>query len=168
MAEETRSRLWLMRHGEAGSARIDAERPLSERGRMEVSRMAAWFAETCFGGGTAREPNRLRILASPYRRAQQTASLMAKPLGIKVETLEIVTPEDAIEPVIDWLMSQPAQDRLVISHMPLVAELTGRLVEGDGQARAGFPTAAIASLEAEVWAAGCAYLQGFHTPDNLA
>ncbi|MDW7747203.1 hypothetical protein [Halomonas sp.] len=56
---------------------------------------------------------------------------------------------------------------MLVSHMPLVAALTGLLVEGRGDRGPGFPTAAVAELEAEVWAAGCARLCGFTNPVEL-
>ena len=37
-------RLWLMRHGEAAPSAPDPERALTDRGRLEVARMATWLA----------------------------------------------------------------------------------------------------------------------------
>lgn len=159
--------LWIMRHGEAGPGRPDHERRLTSAGEREVARMAAWFHGALLSdarGGTA-----LRLAASPYYRAQQTAAIMAERLGVDVETLASFTPDDPVEPVIDWLQEfAMGTPWLLVGHMPLVGELTGRLVEGDRRASLGFPTAAIAALEADVWASGCARLRGFHTPADSA
>ncbi|MFC3282983.1 phosphohistidine phosphatase SixA [Litchfieldella rifensis] len=159
-------RLWIMRHGEAGPGQPDPERQLTPHGKQEAARMATWlYASERFTSG--RPP--LRLAASPYRRARQTASIVAERLGIEVETLPLITPDAPIEPIIDWLQQHAmGAPWLLVSHMPLVGELTGRLVEGDMRARHGFPTAAIASLEADVWAAGCARLSDFHTPASIS
>ncbi|WP_445000790.1 phosphohistidine phosphatase SixA [Halomonas mongoliensis] len=153
--------LLVMRHGEAGHGVPDAERELTARGRREAERMAAWLAARDDLAG-------LRLLASPYRRAQQTAQRVGEALGLTVETLPIITPDDSPRAVADWLLEQPqGRPLLLVSHMPLVGALTGLLVEGRADRGLGFPTAALAELEAEVWAAGCARLVRFITPSDL-
>jgi len=158
------SMLWIMRHGQAAPGSPDAARELTAAGRAEAARMADWLA------GSLDESQRraLRLVASPYRRARQTAAIVAERLGVAVETLEFITPDDPVEPVIDWL--QQAADEtpvLLVSHMPLVGALTGRLVEGDRRSSLPMPTAAIVALEAEVWAAGCAELRAFRHPADF-
>ncbi|EPC01403.1 hypothetical protein L861_12590 [Litchfieldella anticariensis FP35 = DSM 16096] len=158
-------RVMIMRHGKAKPGQPDADRELSERGCHDASRMGAWLAASL--DEEWRRP--LRVVASPFRRAQQTAILVAEPLGLTVETLELITPDDPVEPVIEWLLKHAAGTPwLLVSHMPLVGELTTRLVEGGRGQGMHFPTAAIASLEADVWAAGCARLSGFHTPADIS
>ena len=51
--------------------------------------------------------------------------------------------------------------------MPLVGDLTACLVDGLRSQGLGFATAAVATLEAEVWAAGCASLESYMTPADL-
>lgn len=156
--------IWIMRHGQAAAGRPDHRRELTEHGRDEARRMAGWLAEALSDA----QRQALRIVASPYRRAQQTAEIVAESLGRPVETLVSITPDDPVEPVIDWLQSEAAETpTLLVSHMPLVGELTGRLVEGDRRSSLPMPTAAIAGLEAEVWAAGCADLAAFCHPGDF-
>jgi len=110
----------------------------------------------------------LRLVASPYRRARQTATAVAQALGVEAETLPLITPDDSPQAVVDWLLDHSAGGPLVlVSHMPLVGALTGLLVEGRADRGFAFPTAGVAELEAEVWAAGCARLAGFVTPADL-
>lgn len=160
-------RLMIMRHGEAGSGRVDCDRELTRRGQAEVNKMGAWLAK-CLGLSVSP-----RLLASPYRRAQQSAALIAQALagaGItaEIETLDFITPDDSPEGVMDWLLEQPSgQSLLLISHMPLVGTLTGLLVEGRSGRGLGFATAAVAELEAEVWATGAARLARMITPADL-
>lgn len=156
--------LWIMRHGQAAPGHPDPQRPLTDVGRQEVARMSMWLAERLDEAQLAR----LQIAASPYRRAQQTATIVADRLGKPVQELALVTPDDPIEPVIDWLQAHAlASPWLLVSHMPLVGGLTGRLVEGDPRHSLPMPTAAVAELEAEVWAAGCARLRAFRHPAEL-
>ncbi|PRY72810.1 phosphohistidine phosphatase SixA [Halomonas ventosae] len=156
-------RLLIMRHGEAAAGRPDAERELTPHGVEEARRMGRWLA--------AREDldlPRLRLLASPYVRARQTAAWIAEPLGLEVEPLPLITPDDPPEAVVEWLLGEP-DDRplMLVSHMPLVGALTGLLVEGRGDHGLGFPTAGVAELEAEIRAAGCARLARFTAPVDL-
>ena len=153
-------RLLIMRHGEAGPGAPDAERELTARGRREAERMAAWLAEREDLAG-------LRLLASPYRRARQTAAAVGAALGLEAEALSLITPDDPPRGVADWLLAQPGGPLLLVSHMPLVGALAGLLVEGRADRGLGFPTAAVAELEADVWAAGCARLVGFTAPSDL-
>ncbi|WP_416137537.1 phosphohistidine phosphatase SixA [Halomonas sp. HK25] len=154
-------RLLILRHGQAGPGRPDAERALTGQGRREVARMAAWLAEREDLAG-------LHLLASPYERAQQTAAILGEALAAPVETLPIITPDDDPAAVADWLLARPEGRPLVmVSHMPLVGALTGLLVEGRADRGPSFPTAAVAELEAEVWAAGCARQMRFVAPVDL-
>jgi phosphohistidine phosphatase len=156
--------LWIMRHGQAAPGHPDPQRPLTDTGRWEVARMATWLAETLDDAQLAR----LQIAASPYRRAQQTAAIVAEQLAKPVQELALITPDDPVEPVLDWLQAHAmASPWLLVSHMPLVGALTGRLVEGDSRSSLPMPTAAVAGLEAEVWAAGCAQLRVFRHPAEL-
>ncbi|MFY0991443.1 phosphohistidine phosphatase SixA [Halomonas sp. C05BenzN] len=157
-------RLLIMRHGEAAPGHPDPQRPLTAQGRREVTRVAGWLA-----GRDDLPVARLRLLASPYVRAQQTAELVAGTLGCKIESLSIITPDDPPAAVVDWLLEQEGDGPLlVVSHMPLVGALTGLLVEGRAERGHGFPTAAVAELEADVLAAGCARLVRFTSPVDLA
>lgn len=156
-------RLMIMRHGQAASGVPDDRRELTEQGRREVTRMAAWLASHR-DGETA-----VRVLASPYVRARQTADLMAAALGSRVETLSILTPEDAPDVVEEWLVEQAGQGPLMlVSHMPLVSALTGWLVEGRQDQGPGFPTAAIAELQGDLLARGCVGLLRFTAPSDIA
>lgn len=161
--------LWIMRHGQAAIGRPDAQRELTAQGREEAALMADWLARSL----SSSQAVDLRIAASPYLRAQQTATIVAERLGKRVETLALITPDDAVEAVIDWLQAEQAEKAertswLLVSHMPLVGSLTGRLVEGDPRSQLPMPTAAIAALEADVWAAGCAELRTFRHPADVA
>lgn len=156
--------LLIMRHAEAAPGFPDSQRPLTPHGEREAAAMARWLAERM-----EKDDARPILYASPYARAQQTAELIGKALGCPVATLETITPEDDPIGVAEWLLAQPeGAPIMLISHMPLVGNLTGLLVEGRPEQGVGFATAAIAELEADVWAAGCARLTRFTQPSQLS
>ena len=79
-------RLLLLRHGETYEPRLDApmggpdedpQLPLTERGRERLREVAAWIARAPIESA----------YASPFRRAQETAQIVAEPHGLSVATL---------------------------------------------------------------------------------
>ncbi|MCC5881092.1 MAG: histidine phosphatase family protein [Halomonas sp.] len=149
-----------MRHGEAGHGWPDRERELTSHGHEEARRMADWVARQPSDG--------VRLYASPYRRARQTAAHLAAALGAEPVESPLITPDDSPSEVCDWLLGEGAGPPVIlVSHMPLVGLLTGLLVDGRSDHGLAFPTAAIAELESEVWAAGCARLLRFTTPSDI-
>lgn len=154
----------IMRHGEAAPGFPDHARPLTPRGEREAETMARWLASRIEQGELARPT----LYASPYLRAQQTAQRISDALGAPLNTLPFITPEDPPGDVSEWLLNHPFDTPIMlVSHMPLVGDLAGLLVEGAPSQGVGFPTAAIAELEADVWAAGCAQLKRFTQPSQL-
>ncbi|MBT2787459.1 MULTISPECIES: phosphohistidine phosphatase SixA [unclassified Halomonas] len=154
----------IMRHGEAAPGYPDQARRLTPHGEQEAEKMACWLAERVSAG----ELFVPRVYASPYARAQQTAQIISDALGVSLQTLNFITPDDPPSAVSGWLLEQPeGTPIMLVSHMPLVGELAGLLVEGSPAQGVGFPTAAIAEFEAEVWAAGCAQLTRFTQPSQL-
>lgn len=154
----------LMRHGEATPGYPDHARRLTLQGKQESEKMARWLAERVAAG----ELSMPTLYASPYIRAQQTAQALCEVLGTPLETLDFITPEDSPNAVSDWLLEQPeGAPIMLVSHMPLVGDLAGLLVASSAAQSIGFPTAAIAEFEAEVWAAGCAQLTRFTQPSQL-
>lgn len=165
-------RLLIMRHGEAGLGSVDQARELTWRGGEEVREMGAWLATQLSASavGVSMPP---RLVASPYRRAQQSAALVAESLvsagcNVAVETLNLITPDGCPHEVMDWLLDQPSgQPLIMVSHMPLVGMLSGCLVDGRADAGLGFVTGAVADLEADVWASRTARLRHIITPAEL-
>ena len=155
-------KVYLCRHGEAvAQAPTDAERSLTDRGRVEV--MALW--QTLREEGASVD----RLIASPYRRAQQTALCIAGVYGgLERETCSYLVPEAKPEQFLEWLLGQsestPDDSSLaVVSHMPLVSLLTGAWV-GDPDSRPGFRVGAVACLDVEVAATGGARLRWLRAP----
>ncbi|RDH44470.1 phosphohistidine phosphatase SixA [Zooshikella ganghwensis] len=145
-------KIMIMRHGEAeATALSDGQRPLTEEGINEVTQVAELVAEEYVVS---------KIIASPLLRAQQTASLMATGLNLPaVDTLTELAPEHKPESVLKALASEEAEVLLLVSHMPLVDQLAGWLLEGSRMSPIAFPTATVAVLHTDHLAAGVAELE---------
>jgi phosphohistidine phosphatase len=74
------------------------------------------------------------IVASPKRRAQQTAALIAE--GVRfpysdILTTETILPHQPPQELLDLLQKEPAECRvLVVGHLPHLAKLAGWLLHG--------------------------------------
>lgn len=117
-------RIYLVQHGDALSKDIDPARPLSEKGRADVTAVARLLARS--GAGVA------RIVHSGKARAAQTADMLAAHLTPEAatETIAGLAPNDPVEPVAKELAATAA-DTLLVGHLPFVGKLAARLVAGD-------------------------------------
>jgi phosphohistidine phosphatase len=121
-------KLYILRHGHSPSvteARVatDAERPLSERGRLNAAKSAEALL--------ARGARPARILNSPLRRAAETAAIaearlapaggidVFKPLGNELPADELF--EQLRRPLAD------SGELLVVGHQPQLGELAALL-----------------------------------------
>jgi phosphohistidine phosphatase len=157
--------LWILRHGEAErETRRDSERALTELGSGDARAAGAFLA------GTQRATTP-RFLASPYRRAQQTAQcvLQAFP-GAQLQTVDWLIPDADPLAALDALSALPSGEEVVlVSHQPLVSALGGLLASGDFRAGPAMGTASLAEFELSLVARGCATLRSLrHPPDYRA
>ena len=144
-------RLWLLRHGEAEPrARTDAERNLTDAGRLEVQRNAECLI------GVPLEA----ILASPFQRAQQTAELVRETLGFAgaVETVPWLTPESDLNASMLYLDRHVEKHILLVSHQPFIGALGGWLINGHRESPLPMATASLAELKGDELAAGLMHL----------
>ena len=135
--------LFIMRHGEAiMSAPSDAQRPLSEQGKVEANLMGKWL----HGLGVNIE----QVLVSPYLRAQQTLTHLLSQLDCQpnVQTIDSITPSGNATNVHDYIdglsSTNKYQNLLMVTHMPLVSYLVEELTFD--QQSPIFQTAAIAEI----------------------
>ncbi|QOL24450.1 phosphohistidine phosphatase SixA [Thalassotalea sp. LPB0316] len=135
--------IFIMRHGHAiDQAASDSQRPLSESGRIEVAKMAAFLQE--------QQQSFDVIYQSPYTRAQQTAAIVAEQLGLteKLQTLDMITPMGRAKDVHDFidgtLSEAPFKNMLFVCHMPIVSYLVESLSAGASSPI--FQTAEIAKI----------------------
>ncbi len=100
--------LILWRHAEAEDSGPDSARRLTERGRRDAEHVAKWLAK--------RLPEKPRVLASPARRAQETASILARHFETHA-ALDVGADPQAILDAAGW----PRGDErpvVVVGHQP--------------------------------------------------
>lgn len=150
--------LILWRHAEAEDGRpgADLERALTERGRDQAARMAAWL--------DARLAPSTRVLASPALRCRQTAAA----LGRSFVTVAALGPGESAEALLaaaGW----PDADApvLVVGHQPTLGQVAA-LVLDDGRVARHVPKAAAWWLRRENDdEGGSVRLHAAQSPDEL-
>ena len=115
-------RLYLVQHGQAKAESEDPERPLTDQGVDDVTRVARHCVERL-----AVRP--ARVLHSGKTRAHQTAEIWGGLLGVDVEATDALAPND--DPTI-WAERVDAEtdDLMLVGHLPHLARLAGLLLTG--------------------------------------
>lgn len=143
--------LYIMRHGmaEPYGARPDESRLLVPEGEAQARGVANQWLQT--------SPALDCIVVSPYMRAQQTATIVKDILGFtdELQTNSMVIPEGDVLQVAQYLDPFASQNVLLVSHMPLVANLLGYLTSGDPRSFGGLTTAQLVHLSGDHSAQGC-------------
>ena len=116
--------LYLVQHGEAVPETVDPNRPLTDLGREDVQRLAAFLKERGVRVG--------RVVHSGKLRASDTAAILASAIGegTVVEVMDRgLAPKDspvyAAEAAETW-----REDTLIVGHQPTISRLLSRLVLG--------------------------------------
>ena len=152
--------IWILRHGEAErETRHDPDRALTERGRHDAKAAGELLAKET--------SNALVVLASPYKRAQQTAHAALKAMPHhSIITADWLQPDTDPYAVLKELDVLKAHEILLVSHQPLVSALAGVLIDGDYRSGPPMHTASLLELKLKHIAAGCAELKSLrHAPD---
>lgn len=133
---------YLVRHGDAKSELVDPRRPLSDLGKKQVEMVAA--------AARARGAEVAEVWHSDKLRAEQTAAILARVLGVSV-TREVggLAPND--DPAIAQAELESAPDRvMLVGHLPHLSRLFSLLVSGDPERQPiEMPAAAMVCLERE-------------------
>ena len=119
-------KVYLMQHALAYSSEEDQERPLSPAGIDQAKAAAKGIKRLGLTFDL--------IVASPKRRAHQTAALIAE--GVRfphsdILTTEAVLPQSQPQELLDLLQKElPQSSVLVVGHMPQLGELSSQLLQG--------------------------------------
>ena len=116
-------RIYLVQHGQAKTDEEDPERPLTDHGVDDVTRVAAHAVDRL----GVRAP---RVVHSGKTRARQTAEVWGALLGAGVEQADGLAPND--DPT-TWVerLATATDDVVLVGHLPHLARLAGRLLTGD-------------------------------------
>ena len=134
-------RVYLAQHGAAVDKEMDPERPLTEKGRADVVRIAALLS----AAGVRAD----RVIHSGKTRAAQTAGLLAERLapGKSHEALEGLNPKDSGDALAAELAPSRG-DLLVAGHQPFMGRFASRLLTGQDDAVVlGYRPGSVACLE---------------------
>ena len=117
--------LILWRHAEALEMREvvdDLDRALTPKGERQAQRVATWLNRQL--------PASTRVLASPARRAQQTAAALDR----KFKTLATLGPEGTVELLLHAVRWPDAREPvLVVGHQPTLGLAAAYLLAGQAQ-----------------------------------
>jgi phosphohistidine phosphatase len=115
--------LLLWRHCEAEPGEPDLGRALTSKGEKQARRVAAWLH--------AHLPDSARILASPARRAQQTAAALAELAPRKFKTIDALAPGASADDVLRAVRWPDARAVVVVvGHQPTFGWVASRLLTG--------------------------------------
>jgi phosphohistidine phosphatase len=146
----------------AESGKPDSNRPLTAFGKRRMRRNAR---------GLRRVAPTIDVLASsPYRRAIETARIVADEYEIKdVEEIEAMTPERAPRDLVSWLSkNDPDATVAVVGHEPHLGLLVTWLLTGETTPRVVFKKGGACLLEiAGKPGAASATMQWLLTPAHL-
>ena len=135
--------VYLVRHGEAVSERVDSERPLTSAGRAEVERMARMAA--------SRNVQVSAIFHSGILRAKQTAEILAEQLQFTLATEQLagLLPQD--DPDIAKAELEAAENPIMlVGHLPHLHRLIALLVRGEmGSEMMELPPATLVCMSKE-------------------
>jgi phosphohistidine phosphatase len=112
------------REAYARAHRDDSARPLTAEGRRKMERAAAGLRELV--------PELEALAASPYRRAYDTAEIIAKAYGERrVERVPELAPGAGVDRVVGWLAGQSARGTMaIVGHEPDLSQLVCALLAG--------------------------------------
>ncbi len=132
-------RLYLVQHGEAKSEAEDPERSLTNRGEEETRKISSTIKKLGI------RPS--RIYPSGKKRAEQTAVIIARALGMSPQLGQGLNPNDDIRPWVERI-TRETEDLMLVGHLPFMEKLASFLVCGKEGAKAVlFRYSAILCLE---------------------
>ena len=119
-------KLYLVQHGDSLPEEVNPERPLSERGRRDVARLAEFLGR--------RNIRVRRIYHSGKTRARETAELLAAQVapGTAVGAMSGINPNDPVEAIAERIKGWD-DDTLVAGHMPFMGRLAALLLTGKSE-----------------------------------
>jgi phosphohistidine phosphatase len=117
-------RIYFLRHGEADWPnwdRPDDERPLTERGKKEMRKVAKFLR--------ALDTPLEEIVSSPLPRARQTADFVAKRFNLHVREQDTLAEGFSVSALKQLAEKYPVENLMSVGHEPtfteVIAELTG-------------------------------------------
>jgi len=116
--------LFLVQHGEAKSKEEDPERPLTDRGKEEVKKVASFLAQVGL------KVNQIRH--SGKKRAEETAHILSDQIlpTSGVMAIQGLAPNDNVTSVAEVLQLE-SKPVMLVGHLPFMSRLASLLLAGD-------------------------------------
>lgn len=133
--------LYLIRHGDSLTGKLDDERPLSNKGKLDIQRLADFI--------TPLHLSISQILCSKKLRALQTAKILSSAVQ-PINNIETRFELDPLAPVNSIMKEVYAQEKniMLVGHMPFMGKLLSTLVvKNELQDIVSFNTASMVCLE---------------------
>ena len=163
--------LFILRHGIAVerdpvSFPDDSRRPLTLKGedRLKMICEAMKALELSFD----------HLLSSPFRRASQTAEIVAEALNLKkiLEFRDDLTPEGDPKALVRYLskLEPTPENVMLVGHEPYLSSFISQLISGEAVAEIDLKKGGLAKLEVEspLRFGPCAKLAWLLTPKQMA
>ena len=121
-------KLFLIQHAQAKNKEEDPQRPLTDKGKANIKKVAQHVARTV--------PEIAELWHSEKLRAQQTAQILAEVLKIsdKLKEYPGLTPNDNIVPIKERLM-EAKENLAIVGHLPFLDKLASILLCHSQEAR---------------------------------
>jgi phosphohistidine phosphatase len=129
--------VFLCRHAEAASGEPDELRPLTPEGHDQAVRLGESLA-------AAEAPPKI-VVSSPLLRARQTAALVARELGARLQVDTRLRPGAGVADL-RAVVADLASPAATVGHQPDCSEIAVALTGSDP----GFPPAGVAAIELDV------------------
>ena len=162
-------KLYILRHGiavERGTPgfKTDAERPLTPKGKRQLRQIAAAMKNL--------KVHFDLVLSSPFRRARQTAEMVAQWLGLKQRLAfsDELMPDGDPKALIQQLNElKPAPENiLLVGHEPYLSQLVALLISGETATNIELKKGGLCKLETGTLRFGrCAALQWLLAPKQM-
>lgn len=137
--------LFIARHGEAGKAvpsvTEEFERPLTQIGKREIQTLADTLQDLHLKFDA--------ILTSPLKRAQESATIIARTLKIldRMEECDDLKPEGSKHELSKKLSRMKQQSLvLIVGHEPFLSGMIGETISGNANARINLKKGGVAKL----------------------
>lgn len=119
-------RVYLVRHGESLEKSVNGERPLSEKGKKDIEKMASEISGCPISVD--------KIFHSGILRAKQTAEILGKHNGFnfqgEIKFKQGLEPNDPVD-TIAYELNQENQDTVLVGHLPFMSKLVSKLIVQD-------------------------------------
>ena len=154
---------FILRHGiavEPGTQGYkDSERPLTDEGKCKLRKICKAMKQLDLSFDL--------ILSSPYKRARQTAEIVAEHFNEEVEFTDSLTPQGSMQELIAEInqIKPLPENVMVVGHEPYLSELLSLLVSGETRFGVTLKKAGLAKISVDDLKYGrCGSLEWLLTP----